>query len=78
LEAGRALEGSPKHARHELAYVLNDWRKHSEHRADMRETYEPMPVWWPRTWLLSEGWRRHGLISTLEVPAKRFVVGARE
>jgi hypothetical protein len=31
-----------------------------------------MPVWWPRTWLLKEGWRRYGLISTREVPGKRF------
>lgn len=98
---------SPRHARHELAYVLNNWRKHREDRTDvargwqidpfatgwlfqgwkeradepfawkLRETYEPMPVWWPRTWLLSEGWRRHGLISTLEVPAKRFAAQRR-
>ena len=97
---------TPKHARHELAYVLNNWRKHGEHRKDaargwkidpfatgwlfqgwkeregepfawkLRETYEPMPVWWPRTWLLKEGWRRYGLISTHEVPGKRFVARA--
>jgi putative transposase len=94
---------TPKQARHELAYVLNNWRKHREDRANgsrawhidpfatgwlfqgwkeradepfawkLRETYEPMPVWWPKTWLLSEGWRRHGLISTHEVPSTRFV-----
>jgi REP element-mobilizing transposase RayT len=94
---------TPKHARHELAYVLNNWRKHGEDRKGdargwkidpfatgwlfqgwkeragepfawtLRETYEPMPVWWPKTWLLSEGWRRYGLISTHEVPSKRFV-----
>ena len=93
---------SPKQARHELAYVLNNWRKHGEHRKQvargwkidpfatgwlfqgwkerehepfawkLRETYEPMPVWWPRTWLLKESWRRYGLISTHEVPGKRF------
>ena len=42
----------------------------------LRETYEPMPVWWPKTWLLSEGWRRYGLISTHEVPSKRFAAHA--
>jgi hypothetical protein len=93
---------TPKHARHELAYVLNNWRKHGEHRSGdarnwkidpfatgwlfqgwreradepfawkLRETYEPMPVWWPKTWLLKDGWRRHGLISTHEVPSERF------
>ncbi|MBA3541005.1 MAG: hypothetical protein H0T79_15450, partial [Deltaproteobacteria bacterium] len=33
-----------------------------------RETYEPLCVWLPRTWLLKIGWRRHGLIKTGEVP----------
>ncbi|MDB4960415.1 MAG: hypothetical protein JWP01_414 [Myxococcales bacterium] len=38
-----------------------------------RETYEPMVVWLPKTWLLYEGWRRHGLIKTSEVPSVRVV-----
>jgi REP element-mobilizing transposase RayT len=29
---------------------------------------ELLPVWFPRVWLLREGWRRHGLISSTEVP----------
>lgn len=92
---------SPRQARRELAYVLNNWRKHGEdqvgvtrtwvidpfatgwcfdgwrERADspfvwrLRATYEPIPVYLPRTWLLREGWRRHGLISTHEVPSAR-------
>ena len=92
---------SPRQARRELAYVLNNWRKHGEdqvgvarswvidpfatgwcfdgwrERADspfvwrLRATYEPIPVYLPRTWLLREGWRRHGLISTHEVPSVR-------
>ncbi len=33
--------------------------------------YEPLPVSRPRTWLLSIGWRRHGLISVREVPGER-------
>jgi REP element-mobilizing transposase RayT len=33
-----------------------------------RETYRPMIVWLPKTWLLSTGWRRHGLIQQHEVP----------
>ena len=89
---------TPKQARHTLAYVLNNWRKHKEDRAEVargwmvdpfstgvlfggwkelehsdfmwrwREGYEPMLVWTPRTWLLREGWRRHGLIRCAEVP----------
>jgi SAM-dependent methyltransferase len=31
-------------------------------------TYEPLVVWPPRTWLLREGWRRHGLVRFDEVP----------
>ncbi len=34
------------------------------------ETYEGLIVWFPRTWLLSEGWRRHGLIHYDEVPSR--------
>ena len=91
---------TPKHARHELAYVLNNWRRHGESTKRMssgwrvdpfssgpsfdgwrdveareqtwRETYVPLPVWKPRTWLLSEGWRRYGLIKSTEVPGPRW------
>jgi hypothetical protein len=90
---------SPKQARHTLAYVLNNWRKHKEDRTDftrtwrvdpyssgavfdgwkeregaltfwpLRETYLPLVTYLPRTWLLREGWRRHGLIRFGEVPS---------
>ncbi len=30
--------------------------------------FEPLAIWFPRTWLLATGWRRHGLISLYEVP----------
>jgi REP element-mobilizing transposase RayT len=33
--------------------------------------YEPLTVSRPQTWLLSVGWRRHGLISVREVPGER-------
>ncbi len=103
---------SPLQARRELAYVLNNWRKHGEDRRsvargwridpfstgwtfmgwrehagagfarwDRREdhadawskppTYEPIPVYAPRSWLLGEGWKRHGLIGMREVPSVR-------
>ena len=92
---------TPAQARHTLAYVLNNWRKHREDRSrlarawnvdpfstgvlfegwkeradarfymDYRETYQPMVVYLARTWLLSEGWRRHGLIAFHEVPSTR-------
>jgi REP element-mobilizing transposase RayT len=88
---------SPRYARHVLAYVMNNWRKHHEDREEVahgwlvdplstgvlfdgwrelgdrrrwtyRATYEPMVVSAPRTWLLSIGWRRHGLVSCHETP----------
>ena len=31
-------------------------------------TYESLIVWFPRTWLLREGWARHGAVSFYEVP----------
>jgi putative transposase len=97
---------SPRQARHALAYVLNNWRRHREDRGErargwlidpfatgwafdgwkeradtpfafkVRETYKAIPVWLPKTWLLREGWRRHGLIGLREVPGPK--AGARD
>ncbi len=30
--------------------------------------YLGLVAWLPRTWLLTTGWRRHGLVSVTEVP----------
>jgi putative transposase len=91
---------SPRQARHALAYILNNWRKHAEDRRDPRikdwdhdwfstawsftdwaeladehflrfppPTYEALLVRRPSTWLLRDGWKRHGLISYHEVPS---------
>ena len=32
--------------------------------------YEPLPVLYPHTWLLAEGWRRHTLIDPYELPGR--------
>jgi len=91
---------SPTRARHALAYVLNNWRKHREDRDALsstwlvdpfssgvtfpdwaeldgrdvmwpiRDTYDPLVVRRPRSWLLREGWKLHGSISAREVPSK--------
>jgi len=90
---------TPRQARHTLAYVMNNWRKHGEDRVGRMQAwkidwfssaihfphwveygdspwmwhgptlYEPLWAWQPRTWLLREGWKRHGLISYREVPS---------
>jgi hypothetical protein len=35
----------------------------------LRETYDPLVVRRPRSWLLREGWKKHGPISARDVPA---------
>ena len=87
---------TPRRARHALAYVLNNWRKHGEDRDrsyntdpystgclftgwkayegknfmwQLPEGYYPLIVWLPQTWLLREGWKRHGAIGFREVPS---------
>jgi REP element-mobilizing transposase RayT len=90
---------SPRQARHALAYVINNWRKHREDRTRAARTWkvdpfstgvlfdgwrgreEPRPMWrWPdtyyplvvylpKTWLLQTGWLKHGRIAFDEVPS---------
>jgi putative transposase len=49
------------------ARVFDGWKE--------RDVYSPPPqkvaliVWFPRTWLLSKGWRKHGRIGAYEVPS---------
>jgi REP element-mobilizing transposase RayT len=87
---------SPRHARHTLAYVLNNFRHHEEDRWAQRDDftvdpyassvgfdgwrdparvpaahplgYPPLPVSRPTAWLLTTGWRRHGLLDVFETP----------
>jgi REP element-mobilizing transposase RayT len=46
------------------------WKEleHAQWMWEKRATYKELWVWLPRTWLLGEGWKRHGLIRTDEVP----------
>jgi len=91
---------SPTQARHTLAYVLSNWRRHREDQQGLattwlvdpfstailfpdwkeledktvmwpiRETYDPMIVFRPRTWLLAKAWKLVGSISAHDVPSK--------
>jgi putative transposase len=45
--------------------AFDGWK---DHRFATPAGYVPLVVWRPRTWLLSVGWLRHGLIRTDEVP----------
>ena len=91
---------SPKHCRNELAYVLNNWRRHREDLAGAAQRrakvdpyssavafpgwtgregvpfawprgYEPLPVSYPTTWLLTDGWRRWGPIALEDRPGPK-------
>jgi putative transposase len=88
---------TPREVRNCIAYVLNNWRHHGEHRKQLRnrwkidpystalafdgwkerdergcfklpDGYRGMIVWFPKSWLLRVGWRRHGLVSITETP----------
>jgi hypothetical protein len=47
------------------------WRERADEVVHWRgrETYDPLVVYFPKTWLLSEGWRKAGTISFHEVPS---------
>ena len=79
---------TPTEVRNALVYVLNNWKKHlpganrgvdgcssgkwfsgwSDHGPR-----DARPVPDPRTWLLTGGWRKRGLIQTWEEPRARFM-----
>jgi REP element-mobilizing transposase RayT len=55
------------------AISFPDWKELAEKAFmwPMRETYEPLMVRRPQSWLLSEGWRLCGSISARDVPSRR-------
>ena len=53
--------------------LFPDWKELQDHAWmwPLRETYDPLIVRRPATWLLAEGWKVAGEISAREVPSKR-------
>ena len=49
------------------AIAFDGWCDRPAH-AGLPIGYQPLPVEVPRSWLLTEGWRRHGAVSVHEVP----------
>ncbi|NVB81569.1 MAG: hypothetical protein HOV81_24460 [Kofleriaceae bacterium] len=47
------------------------WRDLQPSMIEWPPTYEPLPVWEAKTWLLREGWKKHGLIGSREVPGSK-------
>jgi hypothetical protein len=52
------------------ALAFDGWKQREHHILRMRvpDGYDGPLTWLPKTWLLREGWRRHGLLSIYEVP----------
>ena len=50
------------------ASMFDGWKELEGQRFAAPSGYDGPMVWWPKTWLLSEGWRRRGLISMHFVP----------
>ena len=50
--------------------VFDGWKEREHHPfvPPLPPTYRALIVWCPKSWLLTTGWRRHGLISQWEVP----------
>lgn len=57
------------------AISFHGWkeREGASVRWHRRESYDPLIVYLPKTWLLQQGWQRHGLISFYEVPSRRLM-----
>jgi hypothetical protein len=50
------------------ASVFDGWKEIDGPRMVTPSGYDGPLVWWPKTWLLGEGWRKRGLISMHFVP----------
>jgi hypothetical protein len=68
-----------------LAYVLGNWRKHAGPpppviRFDEMPFPEDglLPIRFPTSFLLREGWQKHGLISPWHRPGARHQPGTRQ
>jgi putative transposase len=49
------------------ARVFDGWKERDAYSPPRQEV--ALIVWFPRTWLLSKGWRKHGRIGAREVPS---------
>lgn len=50
------------------AATFDGWKESEGRRLIVASGYDGPMVWWPKTWLLNEGWRNRGLISIYFVP----------
>jgi hypothetical protein len=48
--------------------VFDGWKETDGQRLVVASGYDGPMVWWPKPWLLCEGWRKRGLVSMYFVP----------
>jgi REP element-mobilizing transposase RayT len=53
------------------APTFTGWRDLDASTIAWPTTYEPLPVWEAKTWLLREGWKKFGLILSTEIPSDK-------
>lgn len=53
------------------APTFTGWRDVDATAVSWPATYEPLPVWEPKTWLLREGWKKYGLLVSTEIPSHK-------
>lgn len=62
-----------EHDWYSSGWMFAGWRERAnlEFIPPTPDGFQPLAIWFPRSWLLTTGWRRHGLISLFEVPGSR-------
>jgi putative transposase len=68
-DAGRSCNVDPFSS----GWSFNGWKQRAGEVLLWKppETYLAMVTWYPKTWLLTTGWRQHGLIDFHEIPSSR-------
>jgi putative transposase len=67
--AAMSLEHGWKIDPFSTAPVFTGWRDIDASAIAWPAAYEPLPVWEAKTWLLREGWKKHGLLLSTEIPS---------
>jgi REP element-mobilizing transposase RayT len=72
-EDREGLARSWKIDRYSSAISFDGWREPWASATVWRlpKDYLPLPVWPPRCWMLTDGWKRYGLVETTEVPGPK-------
>ncbi len=67
-ESPRSVRGTWVVDPYSTGSQFDGWKETEGQQLRVANGYDGPMVWWPKTWLLREGWRKRGLISTDFVP----------